>query len=398
MIPGRLRQDPAWTAANAPPSPRLLPAMPSVFGDPYIPALHGLLTSMADGSVTVLPSTGTPYAGDDAASINSAYGYTDTVRLIAGMTYNVASPVLIPPWGALTSDGPVPVNNSLLSDVPATLAVAASFNAGASPLPAAVLFSSPGVVAGGQYVSGINLDGVAAPAGTHGIASYGSVYGVELDRVTVSRAPGTGLYVNFTAGQGQADGWRVTRCMFARSGRNVDMNASDMIFTDVHAIGATVDHNFYVRQALNSIFTACRGGNAAGNNWNFPVNQAAGQGGFLLLNGCDSDSAAGDGVVISYLSTGGPYMSITGLCSTNDGTAGGHTAVNVLGTPVPLNITGLFVVPGASSPATGLAYANVTAAMRAQGIVKAVTTAVSAGAGNTGAIDVTGITSLTGTA
>lgn len=77
----------------------------SPYGDPYIPALSGLLTSMADGSVTVLPSAGSPYAGDDGALINAAYGYVNQVRLVPGVDYQCFTGIQVPASGIL-SGGP----------------------------------------------------------------------------------------------------------------------------------------------------------------------------------------------------------------------------------------------------------------------------------------------------
>lgn len=77
----------------------------SPYGDPYVPALSGLLTSQADGSVAVLPSAASPYAGDDGALINVAYGYTNEVRLIPGVDYQLFTGVQVPASGIL-SGGP----------------------------------------------------------------------------------------------------------------------------------------------------------------------------------------------------------------------------------------------------------------------------------------------------
>jgi hypothetical protein len=85
-----------------PPSPAL---GRSPYGDPFIPALSGLLTSQADGSVAVLPSASSPYAGDDGALINVAYGYTNEVRLVPGVDYQLLTGVQVPD-GAVLSGGP----------------------------------------------------------------------------------------------------------------------------------------------------------------------------------------------------------------------------------------------------------------------------------------------------
>lgn len=83
-----------------------VPGLPrSPYGDPFVPALSGLLTSQADGSIAVLPSALSPYAGDDGALINVAWGYTNEVRLIPGVDYQLQSGVLVPPLGVL-SGGP----------------------------------------------------------------------------------------------------------------------------------------------------------------------------------------------------------------------------------------------------------------------------------------------------
>ena len=94
---------------GTPPRYLIRPQLPGVlrspYGDPYIPALSGLLTSMADGSVTVLPSAGSPYAGDDGALINAAYGYVNHVRLVPGVDYQLFTGVQVPGSGVL-SGGP----------------------------------------------------------------------------------------------------------------------------------------------------------------------------------------------------------------------------------------------------------------------------------------------------
>jgi hypothetical protein len=363
--------------------PRAAPAGP----DPSsaYPALPYGLSNVAGLSGQVLSAPPWPLVlpcgGDDGASLSAALGIYGGV-LLAPQVYTLDTPVVMPPWTSLIGFSNV-VDNSALSDQGGyVLAPSASFSSPWSePGPAAVTLLDQVTggydqLSAGQQVSGINIDCSSAPAGTHGIASVNQVYGVSVASVVVQKAPGTGLYAVYDGGT--PDGWHVYHSMFARCGRGVDVNIADTIFDDCLAIGATTDHNWYIRNAVDSIFSNCRGGNAAIHNWYFAVNQTA-AGGYCLLEGCASDLADSYGVLIDYGNTGGIWLNFMGFSSDSDNAGAATGAIRISSAPQPVIFDSLTVNTTADY---GFQYANAANLVVASGILNGATAAFNNGGGN----------------
>jgi hypothetical protein len=308
------------------------------------------------------------------------------IYLVPGLYY-ILYPLVIAPWCMILGVSNI-VDNSALSDFGVTIVVVAGFTNAHSPVNPAPWPESSAILmvdettggytalSSGQQLLGINVDLTNAPAGTHGITTYNAVYGVSLGQVTVLEAPGTGLFVAFASSQ--ADGLHVYHTSLLRCGRSVDVNVADAVFDDVNATGATTDHNWFIRNAVDSIFSNCRGGNAPVHNWYFAVNQTI-TGGYCLLEGCGSDLADSYGMLIDYGNTGGIWLDIVGFSSDGDNAGAGTGAIRISAAPQPVMFDALTVN---TTAAYGVQYANAASLNIASAIIEAATAPFNNGGGN----------------
>jgi hypothetical protein len=254
--------------------------------------------------------------------------------------------------------------------------VAGFTNPAALPDPGAIYMQGGSTLPAGQNLAGINIDCTNAPAGIHGIVLYNAVYGAAMSKMCVQSAPGTGLYAVFSTSQ--VDGLHVDHSLFARCGRGIDLNIADGVFEDVNATGALTDHNWYIRNAVDSIFSNCRGGNAAIHNWYFAVNQPA-VSGYCLLEGCGSDLADSYGMLIDYGNTGGMWLNILGFSSDSDNAGQATGAIRIASAPQPVVFDGLTINTTADY---GLQYLNAANLTVNSGSIIAAVSPLNNGGGN----------------
>jgi len=323
------------------------------YGDPFIPALSGILTSMADGSVTVLPSLGTPYAGDDAPFITTAFQYTDRVRLI-GATYNVLSPIVLPAFRGLKLCGPVGATQGGAGSpgVGAIIKANASWAAGGGPT--AIVQAG---TAARQSIEDLWVDCTSlVAAGVDGVQFTGvggTGNGGNIARVGVNNA--TGLGVNAITGLGfLAENLIIQNCV----GGGYFCGVTDAIAYNVHA-----QNNQAVQIQFNSGDNRAFGCRADGDG-------VTGSTHGYVLNAFNGSGALGLGVILEGCSTGGnlqngvrcqggghnmygPYQ-MTGCAFTGDGGGGtfaaieciGRVAVTVVNCDVSTDVTGAFPAYG----------------------------------------------------
>lgn len=290
--------------------------------------------------------------------------------------YYINQPLLIPAWSAILGSSNV-LDNSTLSDNGVTLIVVAGFtNPAALPDPGAIYMQGGPSLPAGQNLAGLNVDCSSAPAGIHGIVLYNAVYGTAMSKMCVQSAPGTGLFAAFSTSQ--VDGLHVDHSLFARCGRGIDLNIADGVFEDVNATGSLTDHNWFIRNAVDSIFSNCRGGNAPIHNWYFAVNQTT-VGGYCLLEGCGSDLAGSYGMLIDYGNTGGILLNILGFSSDQDNAGATTGAIRISSAPQPVLFDGLTINTTADF---GVQYANAANLDIASAIITAGTAAFDNAGGN----------------
>jgi hypothetical protein len=344
-----------------------------------------LVIGNASGQITYILPSGDNTGLTDWANITNALGIGKVVYLMPGIYYTLY-PLVVSPWANLIGISNI-VDNSALTDNGTTIQAVAGFTNAHSPTNAAPWPESSvilmvdeatggyGELSAGQQVLGINVDASLAPAGTHGVTLYNAVYGASFQG-TVQDAPGTGLFVAFATSQ--ADGLHVYHSAFLRCGRSADINVADAVFDDVNATGATVDHNWFIRNAVDSIFSNCRGGNAPVHNWYFAVNQTI-LGGYCLLEGCGSDLADSYGMLIDYGNTGGIWLDIVGFSSDGDNAGAGTGAIRISAAPQPVMFDALTINTTADF---GLQYANAANLNVASAIIEAATAPFNNGGGN----------------
>jgi hypothetical protein len=327
-----------WVAAHAPPSPRALwvrePVPPPVpwnpYGDPFIPALSGIMTSMADGSVTVIPSQGSPYAGDDAVFINTAFQYTDKVRLI-GSTYSTLSPIVFPANPGAKLCGPVGATQGGAGSpgVAAIIRPHTGWAAGGGPT--AVIQAGTAVVQSIQdlWVDGTNIvtagiDGIQV-TGSGGTGNGGSVFRCGVNNMT-------GLGINVIAGLGfLGRDCIIQNCV----GGGYYCGATDCLHDNIHA-----QNNQAVQIQLNSgdnRAVGCRadGGGTTGSTHGFVLNAFNGTGALglgCILAECSTGGNLQNGVRCQGGGTNvyGPYK-LEGCVFTQDGGGGTFAAVECIG-------------------------------------------------------------------
>lgn len=349
-------------------------------------AIKGITVNVQSNGATVIILPGAGSDGTSAILAAIAAASPGDTLLLLGQC-QVSSPIVIPPWITVIGYGTV-INNSALSDNCTTLIASASFSGGSYPVPAVILMIDQitggySQISAGQNFQHINVDCSLAPSGTVSWASFGQVYGVGITDCCGQFAPATGLLTQFDAVHGQADGWRINGFMLARCGRNVDLNIADLIANDIHAIGASVDDNFFIRNAVNSHFFGARAGNSARYGWNFSVNQAA-VGSWCGLHGCSSDQSGEYGLFINYGSTGGMALCIDGYCSDLDNATGTQqaSALRIASAPQAVVISSIMQVSAAAACKYGLSYSNAANLAIGAGVVQGSVAGLIAGSGN----------------
>jgi hypothetical protein len=338
------------------------------------------------GDIVYLLPSGDMTGLTDWVNITGEMALTGRIVYLMPSIYYVLYPVVVTPWSGLIGISNI-VDNSALSDNGTTIAGVAGFTNAHSPTDPTAWPESSVILmvdettggyselSAGQQVLGVNVDASATPAGTHGVTTYNAVYGASFQG-TVQDAPGTGLFVAFATSQ--ADGLHVYHSAFLRCGRSADINVADAVFDDVNATGATVDHNWFIRNAVDSIFSNCRGGNAPVHNWYFAVNQTI-LGGYCLLEGCGSDLANSYGMLIDYGNTGGIWLNIVGFSSDGDNAGAGTGAIRISAAPQPVMFDALTINTTADF---GLQYANAANLNVASATIEAATAPFSNGGGN----------------
>jgi hypothetical protein len=351
-------------------------------------ALTTFIVGGASGTVQWVFPSGDTTGATDWTNITNAMADTGipTIIYLAGGQFWVNQPLVISPWVFLIGQSNI-VDNSALSDNGTTISATATFTntgapaGGAWPESSVILMVDQATgeyeeLSAGQYLFGVNVDASAAPTGTHGITLYNAVYGVSIANFTVQQAPGTGLFGAFATSQ--VDGLHVYHGLLSRCGRGVDLNIADGVFEDVNATGSLTDDNWHIRNAVDTIFNNCRGGNAAVHNWNFAVNQTI-TGGYCLLQGCGSDLSGSYGVLINYGNTGGIWLNFVGFASDQDNAGAATGAIRISSAPQPVLFDGVTINTTADF---GIQYANAANLCVASGIIEAATSPFSNGGGN----------------
>jgi hypothetical protein len=303
-------------------------------------------------------------------------------------TYYILYPLVISPWTTITGYSNISDNSALgylgnttIMPVTGFTNVHGPTDPAAWPVSSAILMIDSasggyGILSAGQNITGINVDCSDAPAGTNGITLYNAVYGASISEFSILEAPNVGLMAQFASSQ--VDGLHVYHGLVSRCGRSIDLNVADAVFDDVNGTGALTDHNWYIRNAVDSIFSNCRGGNAAIHNWYFAVNQTA-TGSYCLLEGCGSDLADSYGMLIDYGNTGGIWLNIVGFSSDQDNAGATTGAIRIASAPQPVEFEGLTINTTANY---GLQYLNSASLVVASAIINAAVSAFSNGGGN----------------
>jgi hypothetical protein len=315
------------------------------FGDPSLPALSGILTSMADGVVRVFPTAGTVWAADDATVINTAFQYANVVRLVEGLTYSTLSPVVVPPGKILAG------MNAYRTAAAGVIKPAGTF-AGA----AALTFTAA-TPAGA--VQGITLDGSLLPVGTvDGIACTGACKQGSVMDVNVHNFPRHGINVSSIAAA-NPDGWYLHKIS---SHDNAGLGVSWDYAVDGQMDTFHVDHNTLGGVAFGTM------NNFAVSNGKCQQNTGPGYsltGGFIkatiTFSNCHSENNGVDGWDLTGANGQGTIV-LAGCHARDDGTSGASGSgfsgfkLGSLGNDLVKQLTGCsaYITASAAGPDFGL--------------------------------------------
>ena len=330
------------------------PGPPRPYGDPFIPALSGILTSSADSVVTVLPSAGSPWAADDAVFINQAWQYATAVRLIQGLTYNTLTPVLPPPGCALIGSGVGSAQsvNGLAARTGAVIKPGPSWGSGGQPVSGAVT-----LLAGArQGIRGVDIDCSSAPPAVDGISLYGAVNATIIEHVGVSAATGKGIGLYQDASLNQPDGPQISDSVISSpAGDGISGITVDMTAVNTHVQGA--GGRAWYMNGNNCRLIACRADLSAHGFVTDTFYPAATAPGATVLAGCGTQSNTGHGVWAANSSASGNVprqpLIVTAGTFLEDGQDGASAALQASGV-ASLIVSDSLVLANTTGPVYGV--------------------------------------------
>ena len=274
--------------------------------------------------------------------------------------YKIAAPLIFPPHtGAVGGPGTVQVGS--WSEFGSVIKPAADFAQGSAPLNAVILLLDQ--VTGGYSMSNedvhlrdLLVTGSALPTGNtvHGLASYGSVGRVQLERVHLARMGGTGLWQDWT--EGQPGGWSCSM-VFSRynGGHGFRLRSADSNWTKCLATNAGLN-GWELFNCTNGQFHGCRSEWSGQEGYHYTTDNAGNAGsGSVLFCGCTTDRSTHNGFLVAGSAGASIPLTLCGCVLRRDGSDGGNNraGINVTGYSATVAITGCEVHPGSNDDGTG---------------------------------------------
>lgn len=318
-----------------------------------------LLTATGSGSLQIIGPSGDTTGAIDSAMFTSQLRISNAVVILVPGTYYIDAPITVPDHAGLVCLQPswgIPTGNygnGSLALQGAVITAGSSFS-GAS----LIAFNPTGDAStqhGGQFLTGITIDGTGLPAANtvYGIESKGFVAGVKLTDVVVSGHYNSiattglgnhGLYAhNDGTGGHNPDFWQITRCKFSGCGgygmETIAM--SDSWYTD----GECTGNNLGGANIQN-------GGESRVLGWRFNNNATSGTTPGLAWSGLT-------GFTGKFVVDGGCDFSSNGV---GLAVSGGGTGTIALHSPVADGNTTQYTFAGSNHVTSDAAYNTSTAA------------------------------------
>jgi len=293
-------------------------------------------------STTITPS-GDQSGAADAARINKALTGAapgSIVAMAAGDWY-ISAPVNIPPMRVLqgTRGGVAGFDQGFYGTV---IHVTSTFTSSLAVSAAIVLLDcqsggwpSLGNETGGNcgvQIRDLIIDGSTAPPNVDGIAAYGTVLGVHLERLSIRNATGNGIQCasnpNSTGAHHFPDGWKALTILIQKAARTGWFRLpGDANIMDVH-VQLCRQNGFHITTGGNSRLIGCRADLSRGHGYVIDHSGAgAGYTDATVLVGCGTERNGQNGV---HITNGDPAgnawrapVVISGCSFGEDGSNGG---------------------------------------------------------------------------
>lgn len=291
-----------------------------------------------------------------------------TVWLRTGV-YQTSAPLTLPPYVGFT--GPVGTSQVTQADGGAVIRPSAAFS---SVLPVTSVIALLSQTAGGyatvseeQKIASLMIDGSRLPAGVAGIASYGKVQRVQLDRVLISGVTGDGIQHNLDGGGNQPDAWNGFK-VFSRfcGGKGFNLRSADS--TWLNCLGSNngdASCDWFINTTSNSKYIGCRSEHSvSGLGFGYVCTNSAQSSGGVLFQGCSTDQSNLHGMQIGGTINGvasfvhAVALTLVGCVFRRDGANGGsgggsYAGLYIDGYGGQVTIAGLTVWPGVNDDGTG---------------------------------------------
>jgi hypothetical protein len=369
-------------------------------------ALNVLNTAYAGGA----DPTG---AADSTAAINAALAAASPGQAVTGQgVFKTTGPIVVPSGVELRGTVPATQSgNNASSDWGFVLKPAASWSAGAQPVPGVITFNA----VNRPSVRDVWIDGSASAAGVDGIASYGAVNAASILRCGIYHVTGNGISAVPDGGGNGPDGWHAdTMVVQQAGGHGVTGRYPDAALVNVHCQQCTGD-GFSLTAGGNIRLIGCRA-DLNTNGFTLDCYPGSGYGDSVLLLGCGTQRNARNGLNVINSSVPGTDKRLpviaAGCSFDGDGVnggagGGGYAGIAVAGNNKVLidgtNVMVLTVDVAGGCPQYALATAasgtgpGVPASVVVSaGLLNYVTAAVNNAAPATGLIVAPGVTAAAG--